>query len=801
MITSKPRILTFNPSHATTLESRLWTELARRSTLTQFAARNIPDLVGASTNRIAPTLRGLGEQLPLGRKILTELPPWLDEDDLLTHIDWEHRRFERPRLDGPAVAGAITLAWMVDEVITSAEPDVISTTNKIDHPCAFARAAAHYYGIPTGLIERSPIDSFWWEADGLFANSAIWRHHADQWPAISRPGPRDRLLTNPAGFRVSEASDDRITVDDQRPIVFLPFDNVLWTGWMHRHHSDWAADNANFASPQDGLDAVAEAVGARGGTVLLKSHPSCRETCCLDLPANVRLVDGALDHLIAQANLVAAFNTKVAFVSLAMQRTTVTLADNPIAASGQTVHHRDFDGVGALIAEGLARGPRAVDLDKYDRFLTWLEDDYFFSVEPDARRGLDALIDTMLATPAQPAAVEEIDPNAEDEELETDTDTRFPPPRERLRVFLDVSRLVDYRSEHSGISRLGREILSALNKRNDSEPWAVLAEPGGGWPMHAAPLFVDVLKRCDGRIVTTTEGRFRSSIPADVELTNDDFYLSTHPALPPAAETGPARRVVIVHDVLHVMRPELFPGTGNPTVLRILDSIDADTDTILVPSNQTKRDVLRLRPFSGEHIIVVPYGASPAVEADPTPRSNICAMIQREPRKNAEKLLEAVAQTLLDPRFDDHDFVGLASPGTGELIDEILTANGIDPARWCSIDVPSDAEITEALRCSAVFVFASEYEGYGLPVVEAFSHGCPVVIAPTSSLVEVAGDAAAYAVSVEPPDLAAAVATVLNDPSYGAALSKRGRQRSRSLSWDRTAANLLHALRTTAELD
>ena len=81
------------------------------------------------------------------------------------------------------------------------------------------------------------------------------------------------------------------------------------------------------------------------------------------------------------------------------------------------------------------------------------------------------------------------------------------------------------------------------------------------------------------------------------------------------------------------------------------------------------------------------------------------------------------------------------------------------------------------------------------------SHGCPVVIPPLSSLVEVAGDAAAYAVSVESADLAAAVAAVLDDPVYSAALSKRGSRRSRSLSWDRTAANLLHALRATAELD
>ena len=800
MSRSTPRILAFNPSHSTNLENRLWTELARRSALTQFAARNIPDVEGASTTRIALTLKELGKQLPLGRKILSKLPPWLDEDDLLTHVDWEHRRFERPRLDASAVAGAITLAWMVDEIITSTEPDVISTTNKIDHPCAFARAAAHHYGIPTGLIERSPLDSVWWEVDGLFAGSAIWRHNVDQWPATGRPGPREGLLANPAGFRVSEACDDQITVTDQRPIVFLPFDNVLWTGWVHPERADWGADHVGFSSPQDGLDEVAEAVGACGGTVLLKSHPSCRETRSLDLPANVRLVEGALDHLIAQADLVAAFNTKVAFLSLAMQRTTVTLTDNPVAASGQTIRHCDVDGVAAAIAKGLALGPHAVDLEEYDRFLTWLEEDCFFSVGPDAQRGPDALIDTMLATPARPAAVEEIDLNAE-EALESDVDTRFPPPRERMRVFLDVSRLVDHRTIHSGISRFGRDLLSSLNNRDDSEPWAVLAEPDVGWPMQAAPLFVEVLKRCDGRIVTTTVGGFRSSVPADVELTDDDIYLSTHPALPPADETGPIRRAIVVHDVLHMMRPELFAGTGTPTVVGVIDSIDTDTDTILVPSNQTKRDLLRLRPFSGERVTVVPLGVSPAEETKHTIRLDICALIQREPRKNSRKLLQAVARTLKDPRFGDHDFVGLASGATGALIDEALTTEGVDPARWRRIDDPSDAELAATLRRSAVFVFASEYEGYGLPVVEAMSHGCPVVIPPLSSLVEVAGDAAAYAVSVESADLAAAVAAVLDDPVYGAALSKRGSRRSRSLSWDRTAANLLHALRATAELD
>ncbi len=364
----------------------------------QLAARRIPEIPKADTIVIPAQLARLARQHSgFPRTELATQPTWLSDRDIDIQVEWEHRR-HRIASHQPAVTdGLRRLAWLTDRTLELLDPAVVLTTNKIDHPCALSRQAALHSGRSVGLVERSPFDSIWFERDGLFAESRIWS--ATDWDALESGDDVSRRLVerNPAGFRGSEATSDRPLLDDlPRPIIFVPFDNTLWTGWAQRSHPQRAVDNPGFASAQDAVDDLSDAVGRLGGSLVIKPHPSCLETERLGLPANTYLLDGALDHLLQHADLVAAFNTKVAFVSLAFRRNTATFADNPVAASGLTTHWRDHDSTFETLRVGLdpARRPRSADI---DAFFTWLADNYFYGVDPTGPRPPGLLVGELIA--------------------------------------------------------------------------------------------------------------------------------------------------------------------------------------------------------------------------------------------------------------------------------------------------------------------------------------------------------------------------------------------------------------------
>jgi glycosyltransferase involved in cell wall biosynthesis len=91
------------------------------------------------------------------------------------------------------------------------------------------------------------------------------------------------------------------------------------------------------------------------------------------------------------------------------------------------------------------------------------------------------------------------------------------------------------------------------------------------------------------------------------------------------------------------------------------------------------------------------------------------------------------------------------------------------------------------------FVYPSYYEGFGLPVLEAMTLGAPVITSNTSSLPEVAGDAALLVDPNDPDQLVDAILNVIADSQLRRALIDKGQQRARLFSWKKTAEETLKA--------
>jgi alpha-1,3-rhamnosyl/mannosyltransferase len=103
----------------------------------------------------------------------------------------------------------------------------------------------------------------------------------------------------------------------------------------------------------------------------------------------------------------------------------------------------------------------------------------------------------------------------------------------------------------------------------------------------------------------------------------------------------------------------------------------------------------------------------------------------------------------------------------------------------------SDAELGDHYDKAQVLLLLSHEEGFGLPVLEAMAHGCPVVAADRASLPEVVGDAGVLVDPDQPEAVAAAVRSLTTDPALRADQIRRGERRAREFAWSSAASQYL----------
>lgn len=255
--------------------------------------------------------------------------------------------------------------------------------------------------------------------------------------------------------------------------------------------------------------------------------------------------------------------------------------------------------------------------------------------------------------------------------------------------------------------------------------------------------------------------------------------------------------VVTVHDLAFLIYPEQYPGAKQRYLNWVTRQSVRRAQRVIAVSEHTRQDILRFYGVEPARVVTVPNGIDPAMRpvtdeaalaslraAHGLDRDFVLFVGTLQPRKNLIGLLRAYARIaerveaplvvvggrgwLDDPVFHEARALGIA--------ERVVFAGYADPASlalWYS--------------AATIFVYPSLYEGFGLPVLEAMACGAPVITSSTSSLPEVAGEAALLVDPTDAAALAVAMERALNDAGLRARLRESGLRRARQFTWERTA--------------
>lgn len=281
--------------------------------------------------------------------------------------------------------------------------------------------------------------------------------------------------------------------------------------------------------------------------------------------------------------------------------------------------------------------------------------------------------------------------------------------------------------------------------------------------------------------------RRRHRGPADV--VHNTFYLPR--AL---ADYPQAKRVVTIHDMI----PEIYPETRRRLdFLTIKKRYVEQADHVVCVSESTRDDMLRIYGPISAPVTVIHSGVSANFRPTPDrisewPERYILHVGHRAGYKGGSTLFAAFAEVA---QSDRNLYLVLAgggsiTPSEHRQFEQLGISARIFQRQVLDRDMP------KAYSNAKAFVFPSEYEGFGLPVLEAMACGSPTILSTSSSLPEIGSDAAVYFKTGVPESLSEAILNVLNDDELAEDLRQRGQARAATFTWLLSAMRLAEVYRS-----
>jgi glycosyltransferase involved in cell wall biosynthesis len=270
------------------------------------------------------------------------------------------------------------------------------------------------------------------------------------------------------------------------------------------------------------------------------------------------------------------------------------------------------------------------------------------------------------------------------------------------------------------------------------------------------------------------------------------------------------RHIMIVHDIIPRLFPEYLGTFTHRLHWRAVERGIRSADRIVAVSEQTKADLVSGLGIPEGKIGVVYPDCDPSFRSGAT-SDDILRVMKKyalepgyiyhggglEIRKNAERLLRAYAE-LRRNRKDVPLLVisGKVFPASNKLATDVrglVCEIGLEES-VVVLGFVLDEDLPALYHSATFFIYPSLYEGFGLPVLEAFVSGTPVLAGRAGSVPELAGDAALLVDPESEDAIRHGMEQLLNDTVLRESLSEKGRIRAKDFSWGTFTGKIIDCL-------
>lgn len=374
-----------------------------------------------------------------------------------------------------------------------------------------------------------------------------------------------------------------------------------------------------------------------------------------------------------------------------------------------------------------------------------------------------------------------------------------------MRIGIDISQIV---YEGTGVSTYTRFLVKALVSGNTQDEFVLF-----GSSMRKRQQLTDYVNQLEYKEKTKFSflppkaleylWNYLHIVPIETFSGSVDVFHTSDWLEPPAR----CPKVTTIHDLAIYKYPETFASRGGHDIVsnqkRKLRLVKQDKDIVIAVSQNTKQDIVDILRIPEDKIKVI-YEASeeiftPSLSQDiervkkryGINENYFICVGTREPRKNLARVIEAFNSLNLE----DYQLVVAGKYGWGSDGSQ-FTVHG---SQIKLLGYVPTEDLAVLYSGATALVYPSLYEGFGLPILDAMSCGCPVITSNLGATKEVGGNSVILIDPLNTADIAMAMESLAQNEKTAENLSIKGLAHAKYFSWEKAAGETLNIYRKAVE--